>query len=100
MTGNLYCMRTTYAPGVPALERFCTVCAWPVWVSRTMVGRVDSGEMEAVCNVCGRHVLETTERPIAELHPDQLGELAQLGILGFSRQFVANMNRGMPWPWR
>lgn len=88
------CMRVADGnPSVPqALVRFCYLCAEPVWISSVLVHRVDSGEMDAICLRCLPGILTTTECEAA-LHPDQLQELRDLGVLEYAQRFILQFNR-------
>jgi hypothetical protein len=72
------------------------VCREAVWVSAALVARVDSGELPPVCLECLPGVLATVPDWEVQLHPDQVDELRQLGILDYAKRFIAynNAKRG------
>jgi hypothetical protein len=71
--------------------RTCSECGQRVWVSNSMVGKVDASEMRPICIPCAAPIIESG----AELavHKDQTDELSEIGLLGFASRFTAEINR-------
>lgn len=64
-----------------------------MWVSESLYGRVVAGELSTVCLGCLPAVLATHTDLEAQLHPDQLDELANAGVLDEARALVDYLNR-------
>lgn len=80
----------TVTPG--SVARYCHLCAESVWVSPALLPRIDSGEMEAICLQCLPGVLVACDWE-AGIHPDQVNELQQQGILDYARKFIDKFNQ-------
>lgn len=91
----LACRRANTIPVVPAVQRLCVECGYAVWVSLTMAPRVDSGEYPPVCLECLPGVLARQPSVDGQIHPDQIPELRELGILEFTHNFLDTLNRAM-----
>jgi hypothetical protein len=71
----------------------CTECGTPIWVSRAMVPRVDSGGAEPLCPRCVRTFMQAQSDLVFEVAPEQTEELLAAGALGAADQIVTALNR-------
>lgn len=71
-------------------QRACSECDGPIWVSPTMVDKVDNGQMRPICIPCATPLIEAG--PQFQIHPDQAEELFDVGLLGFAARFTDEMN--------
>lgn len=92
MSALLVCERADTIPGVPAAERWCNGCGTGVWVSHSMLWHADNGRVNPICLLCAHGSMVLTGREAA-IHPDQVDELRQAGVLDFAREAVAELNR-------
>lgn len=90
----IVCMRTAEqeTPIPASVVRYCDLCKESVWISQVLVPRVDSGEMGAICMACLPGVMSTVDVE-AQLHPDQISELRDLGVLDYAQRFITRFNR-------
>ena len=90
--GVLVCQFATIAPAVPSCERDCADCDTRIWVSRTMLPRVESGGATPMCPRCVRRFMRAQTDLVFEVAPEQTTELHAAGVLGAADQLVAALN--------
>lgn len=66
-------------------QRPCSECGGVAWVSAAMVDKVDNGTMRVVCVPCAAPLMVPGVK--MEIHPDQVGELYDAGLLGYAAHF-------------
>ena len=88
----LACACTGYCPSVPSVTAWCFACGTEVWVSHTMWPMVKSGEVRPACIPCAKDYMDRNDDTVA-IHPRQVDELAQCGMLLFSMDLVDAINR-------
>lgn len=89
----LVCALATQRSLAGAEERWCHVCSAAVWVSQSMLPRVEKGAALPTCLVCANGLIPQVASH-AVIHPDQVAELRQTGLLGTAHQVVARLNHG------
>lgn len=87
---HLICNTVTEGCWVPANQRTCTTCDVAVWVSADMTPVVDSGKVTPLCGACWNATPDSDS--VYALHPSQMRQLAEAGILDFAHQFVTAIN--------
>lgn len=97
MSFTLICSLSSQIPGTPAVVRTCHECGTEVWVSLAMQPRVDTGELQPLCQPCAPAATDP-DNQYAMIHPDQVAELRNIGILGFAKDVVATFNQTGQWP--
>jgi hypothetical protein len=89
---TLVCSLATHAPATTAAQRWCFLCGAEVWVSMSMVRRVDAGEGRPICEQCASGALSGSDQEVI-VHPDQIDELRGLGMLDMAKRFVKRVNQ-------
>jgi len=89
----------TTPPPVPSTAKLCRACMRAgrvrmVWVSEVMLPRVLSGELQPVCLSCSYGYLTRDDIEL-KLAPEQVTQLADLGVLPESVSFVDRLNRAL-----
>lgn len=80
---------------VPSNKDICDACGKEVWVSQTMHTFVRNGDMKPVCTDCAQGLisLKSSEDGVEfAIAPEQEAELAELGILDWTKRFVDHLN--------
>lgn len=89
----LVCSPCTQAPTPTGANRFtCHRCSADVWVSSSMTLHVMTGKVRPTCVRCASGVMNVVGKE-AMIHPDQVAELRELGILDFATRTVEHVNR-------
>jgi hypothetical protein len=88
----LLCNTLAEGHAVPSRQRQCTYCDAALWVSTGLVPAVDTRELAPICAPClqaGKHGQPITGFGI---HPDQLPQLAEAGILNYAKRKIDTLN--------
>lgn len=93
----LCCISSARPPTVPAVERVCLCCRvagvlTTVWVSLSLVRRVDAGELAPLCMRCTAAEQAQDDDPQWYVDPDQKAELAAYGLLEKATELTAKLN--------
>lgn len=101
----LTCLTANIIPPLPSVVRRCIPCleqhgtVTDLWVSHAMVDPVDSGGVTPICMACTEVSMDARKEWVAMVAPEQVADLANLGLLGFADQFTTHVNRTRQWPW-
>ncbi|WIX75993.1 hypothetical protein QRX50_31535 [Amycolatopsis carbonis] len=95
-TYTLLCEGVGANPRIPVAARPCASCGTGLWVSSSMVARVDSGEVKPTCFKCAPGRL--SEDAVAVIHPGQVDELRSAGVLDAARDLLIALNTGYQRP--
>ncbi|QYN17462.1 hypothetical protein [Amycolatopsis sp. DSM 110486] len=95
-TYTLLCQGVGANPRIPVAARPCASCGTGLWVSSSMVARVDAGEIKTSCFNCTPGRL--SEDAVATIHPDQVNELRGAGVLDAARDLLIALNTGYERP--
>lgn len=87
---HLICNTATEGCWVPANQRTCAACGVSVWVSADMTPVVDAGKVTPTCVACWDATPDNGG--MHALHPSQMRQLAEAGVLDFAHQFVTTIN--------
>lgn len=96
----LCCASSAYPPSGPAVERECVRCrdigvTTGLWVSRSVIRRVDAGEFLPYCAPCVAARQAEDDDPRWGVHRDQTDDLAAHGLLGQMDQLITLLNRAV-----
>lgn len=100
----LICLTADTIPPLPSMQRRCIPClekhgtVTELWVSHAMVDPVDSGGVTPICMACTEVSMDARKEWSAMVAPEQVADLANLGLLGFADQFTTHVNRTRRWP--
>lgn len=89
---TLVCVPTTMESVPGAGRSTCRGCGVSVWVSAAMVAHLLVGKVRPTCLTCAQGVLRSPGIE-AMIHPDQVSELRELGLLGNAQMTVNAVNR-------
>lgn len=80
-------------PPCPSVTDRCTTCGTPVWVAHTSAARVRAGGIDVTCVGCAFAAIRSGEAGDVQfgLLREQVDQLAEWGILDWSREFVRAM---------
>jgi hypothetical protein len=89
------CMRASEESLIPAELVVCDVCKEDCWIGLALYPRVRSGELTCVCLECTAAVVGLSGPDPLEfmLHPAQMDELRELGLLEEAQRTIARLNR-------
>lgn len=94
-TTYVSCMLASERPDIPAELVICNVCKRDCWIGPSLYGRVLNGELTCVCIECTPGVIGLTGPEPMEfvLHPAQIDELRELGLLEKAQETLSRLNR-------
>ena len=92
-TAVLICQYVAIPPPLPSCERRCAECGACIWVSQSMVARVDNGDVKPLCPRCVYTFMHAQPDLVFKIAPEQTDELLAAGALGAADQIVTELNQ-------